>query len=130
MKNLAFVIALLVLALGVTGLFVPSGLVWVGQHSLTPAAFYGIAAARVLFGLILIRAAAASRAPKTLRILGSVIVLAGVATALVGLVAIERMHAMVDWWVQQESWFVRLSAVPVLALGSFIAYACAPARRA
>jgi hypothetical protein len=130
MKNLAFVIALLVLALGVTGLFVPSGLVWVGQHSLTPAALYGIAAARVLFGVILIRAAAASRAPRTLRILGSVIVLAGVATALAGLVAIERMHAMVDWWVQQESWLVRLSAVPVLALGSFIAYACAPARRA
>jgi len=44
--------------------------------------------------------------------------------------AIERMHAMVDWWVQQESWLVRLSAVPVLALGSFIAYACAPTRRA
>jgi len=130
MKNLAFVIALLVLALGVTGLFVPAGLVWVGQHSLTPGAFYGIAAVRVLFGVILIRAAAASRAPKTLRILGAVIVLAGVATALTGLVAIERVHAIVDWWVQQGSWFVRLSTVPILALGSFIAYACAPARRA
>src|SRR5258708_18409347 len=133
MKNLAFVIALLVLALGVTGLFVPTGLVWVGQHSLTPGAFYGIAVVRVLFGLILIRAAAASRAPKTLRILGAVIVLAGLATALTavtGLVAIRRVHAIVDWWVQQGSWLVRLSAVPVLALGSFIAYACAPPRRA
>ncbi|SRR5260221_6587 len=130
MKNLAFVIALPLLALGVVGFLVPSGLVWVGQHSRAPAAFYGIGAVRVLFGIILIRAAAASRAPRALRILGTVIVLAGVATALASLVALESMRALVDWWVQQGSWLVRLSAVLVLALASFMAYACAPARRA
>jgi uncharacterized membrane protein len=129
MKNLAFVVALLILALGVVGVLMPSGLVWVAQHSVTPGAFYLIAAVRVLFGLVLISVAAATRAPKALRILGYIIVFAGIATALAGLLAIERVQAFIDWWVAQGSWLVRLSAVPVLALGGFVAYACAPARR-
>lgn len=130
MKNLAFVLALLVLALGVVGIVMPSGLVWIARHSVTSGAFYVIAVVRVSFGLILISVASASRAPRALRILGYVILVAGIATALAGLVAIERVHAIIDWWVQLGSWLVRLSAVPVVVLGGFVAYACAPARRA
>jgi hypothetical protein len=130
MKNLAFVVALLILALGVVGILVPSGLVWIGQHAVTSGAFYVIAAVRVSFGLILISVASASRAPRALRILGYFILVAGIATALAGLLALDRVHAIIDWWVQLGPWLVRLSAVPVLALGGFVAYACAPARRA
>jgi hypothetical protein len=129
MKKLAFVVALLILALGVVGILVPPGLVWIAQHSVTPGAFYVIAAVRIAFGLILISVASASRAPKALRILGYVILFAGIATALAGLLAIERVHAIIDWWVAQGPWLVRFSAVPVVALGGFVAYACAPARR-
>jgi uncharacterized membrane protein len=129
MKNLAFAAALLILALGVVGVLMPSGLVWIARHSVTPGAFYLIAAVRVFLGLVLITVAAASRAPKALLILGYIILFAGIATALAGLLAIERVQVIIDWWVQQGSWLVRLSAVPVLALGGFVAYACAPARR-
>jgi hypothetical protein len=114
----------------VAGLALPSGLVWIAQHTVTPGSFYVIAAVRVSFGLILISAAPASRAPRALRFLGYVILVAGIATALAGLVAIERVHAIIDWWVEQGSWLSRLAVVPVLALAGFVAYACAPARRA
>jgi hypothetical protein len=129
-KNLAFVVALLILAVGAVGILVPSDLVWIAQHSVTSGAFYVIATVRVAFGLVLISVASVSRAPKTLRVLGYVILLAGITTALTGLVAIERARAIIEWWLQQGSGVGRLTAVLVLALGGFVAYACAPARRA
>ena len=101
MKTLAFSVALVIMAIGTVGILVPSGLVWIAQHSVTSGAFYVIATVRVAFGLILISVASVSRAPKTLRILGYVILIAGIMTALTGLVAIERARAIIEWWSQQ-----------------------------
>jgi hypothetical protein len=129
-KNLAFIVALLILGVGAVGIFVPSGLVWIAEHSATTGAFYIIATVRVALGLVLISVASASRAPKTIRFLGYLTLSAGIATALIGLVAMERARAMIEWWLQLGSGVVRLTGVLVLALGAFIAYACAPARRA
>jgi hypothetical protein len=61
--------------------------------------------------------------------LGYIILILGITTALTGLVAIDRAHATIEWWLRQGSGIVRLTGIPVLALGSFVAYACAPARR-
>ena len=130
MKNVAFVVALLILAVGAVGILVPSSLVWIAQHSVTSGAFYIIATVRVALGLVLISVASLSRAPKALRVLGYLIVIAGIATALTGLLAIERARAIIEWWLQQGSGVVRLAGVLVLALGGFVAYTCAPARRA
>ena len=130
MKNLAFVVALLILAVGAVGILVPSGLVWIAQHSVTSGVFYVIAAVRVVFGAVLISVASVTRTPKTLRVLGYLVLIAGIATALTGLVAIERARAIIEWWLQQGSGGVRLAGALVLALGGFVAYACAPARRA
>ena len=130
MKNLAFVVGLCIVTVGAVGILVPSGLVWIAQHSVTSGAFYVIATVRVAFGLVLISVASVSRAPKTLRVLGYLILIAGITTALTGLVAIERARAIIEWWLQQGSGVVRLTGVLVLALGGFVAYACAPARRA
>ena len=128
MKTLAFVIGLLIAAVGAVGIIAPSGLVWIAEHSVTSGAFYVIATVRVAFGLVLISAASVSRAPKTLRVLGYLILIAGITTALMGLVAMERTHAIIEWWLRQESGVVRLTGIPLLALGGFVAYACAPAR--
>jgi hypothetical protein len=130
MKNLAFVVALVLLAMGVAGIFVPSSLVWIGQHSLTPGAFYLIAAVRIIFGVALVVAAPTSRAPQTIRILGYVVVVAGLATALVGLVAMDRARTIIEWGLQHGSGFGRLAGVLIAAVGGLIAYACAPTRRA
>jgi len=129
LKTLAFVIGLLIIAVGAIGLIAPSSLAWIAEHAVTPIAFYVIAATRVAFGLVLILAASASRAPKTLRVLGYIILIAGVTTALMGAVAIERAHAIIGWWLRQGTGVVRLTGIPPMLLGSFIAYACAPAKR-
>ena len=130
MKYLAFVFGFCIATLGVVGILLPSSLIWIAQHSVMPVAFYLIAAVRVVIGIVLISVASASRAPKALRVLGYVILIAGITTALMGLLAIGRARDIIDWWLQLGPGVVRLTGVLVLALGGFIAYACAPARRA
>ena len=130
MKNLAFVVGLCIVAVGGVGILAPSSLVRIAQHSVTSGVFYLIASVRVAFGLVLISATSASRAPKALRVLGFAIMIAGITTALTGLLAIGRALSIIDWWLQQGLGVVRLTGVLVLALGGFVAYACAPARRA
>lgn len=127
MKTLAFLIGLIIIAVGAVGILAPSGLVWLAQHSVTPGMLYFIAAFRVAFGLLLISVASASRAPKALRVFAFIPLVAGIATPFVG---VERAPAMIEWWLQQGSGLVRLLAVLLLALGGFVAYACAPSRRA
>jgi len=127
-KTLAFVFGLCISAVGAVGILAPSGLVWLAQHFVTPGAFYVIATVRIAFGLILISVASASRAPKALRVLGYVILILGITTALTGLVAIERARGTIEWWLQQGSGVFRLTGVLVLALGGFVAHACAPTR--
>jgi hypothetical protein len=129
-KTLAFAVALVIMALGTLCIVVPAGPVWLAQHAVTPGVFYVVGTVRIAFGLVLISVAPVSRAPKTLRVLGYLFLVAGVATALTGLVAIERARAMIEWWWQQGPGRVRLTGVLGLVFGGFIAYACAPARRA
>ena len=129
-KNLAFGVGILIMAVGAAAILVPAGLAWIAQHSVTPGAFHVIAAVRVTLGLALISVASVSRAPRTLRILGYLILVAGVATALTGLAGIERARVMIEWWLKQGSGVIRLTGALVLALGGFITFACAPIRRA
>jgi len=129
-KNIAFVFGLCIATVGGVGILAPSSLVWIAQHVVTSGAFYLIATVRVALGLVLISVASASRAPKAVRVLGYVILIAGITTALTGLLAIGRALAIIEWWSQQGLGIVRLTGVLVLALGIFVAYACAPARRA
>ena len=130
MKTLAFTIGLCITTIGAIGMFAPSGLVWIAKHSGTSSAFYLIAAVRIAFGAVLISVASASRAPRGLRLMGYIILLAGIATGLTGLVGIERARAIIDWWLQQGSGVIRVTSVLLLALGGYVAYACAPVRRA
>jgi len=128
-KTLAFVFGLCISAVGAVGILAPSGLVWLAQQFVTPGAFYVLAVVRIAFGLILISVASASRAPKALRVLGYVILILGILAALAGLLAIGPARDLIEWWLRQGSVVVRLTSVLVLALGSFVAYACAPSRR-
>lgn len=130
MKTVAFVFGLCVIAIGALGILAPSGLAWIAQYFVTPGAFYVVAVVRVAVGVLLISVASASRAPKALRVLGYVVFIAGIATAVMGLVGMGLARAIIEWWLQQGSGVVRLTGILVLALGSFVAYACAPARHA
>ncbi|MEY2519103.1 MAG: hypothetical protein QOF24_862 [Verrucomicrobiota bacterium] len=126
MKTLAFMIALLIIAMGLTGLVCPDCLVRIGYYSFTAVGLYVVAGLRVGIGLVLFLAAPASRAPRTLRILGVLVCVGGVVTAFL---TAERAHAILDWWSANGTTFVRFGAGVALALGSFIAYVTAPSRR-
>ena len=76
---------------------------------------------RVAFGVVLIWVAPVSRAPRTLKVVGVLIVIAGIATAATGLTAIERARALIEWWLAQGPGVVRLTGVLVLAVGGLIA---------
>ena len=128
MKTLAFLIGLCIGVVGIVGILLPSSLVWIARHFSTSGAFYAVAMIRVVFGLILVFVASASRAPKALRILGSFIALLGVLTALTGLVAMEQARSTIDWWLRQGPGLVRLTSMALIALGGFVVYACAPTR--
>ncbi len=128
-KTLAFSMGLCILAFGVVGIIAPSGLVWVAQQAVTSGAFYVIGAVRAALGLVLISVASASRAPMALRVLGWVILVVGITTVLMGLLAIEQAGSILKWWMQQGSGIARLTCLPVMALGGFVAWACAPDRR-
>ena len=127
MKTLAFVIGLCIMAVGAVGILAPSGLVWIARHSITPVDLYVIAVVRISFGVLLLSVASVSRAPQTLRVVAFIPLVAGIATPFVG---VECAPVIIEWWAQQGSGVVRVTAVLVLALGGFFAYACAPARRA
>ena len=51
---------------------------------LTPAGLYAIAVLRVAIGLLFVLAAPSSRAPRTLRVLGLIVIVAGLATPWFG----------------------------------------------
>jgi len=127
MKVLAIVIGLFLAAVGLVGVVAPSYILEVGRSLLTPMSLYGVAAFRIGIGVVLLLVAAGSRAPTALRVVGSVVVLAGAFTLFLG---VERSSAILDWWWAQGPIFMRICLAAPLAMGVFIVYALTSPRRA
>ncbi len=120
--GLGFVIA----AIGVLGMAAPSVLLEFGRSLQSAGALYVVATLRVALGAILIWAAPDSRTPRTLRIIGVLIIVAGVVTPFFG---VERSRAVLDWWSTQGSFFTRAWLTMAVIFGLFIAYAAVPRGR-
>ena len=86
---------------------------------MTPAGLYAIAALRIAIGLGFVLAAPASRAPWTLRVLGLIVIIAGLSTPLFG---VARARAVVNWLASAGPSLMRLDAVVGMALGGFLVY--------
>ena len=127
MKHLTMAIGLAIATIGLVVLAAPSLLVEFGQSMLTPAGLYIIAALRIGIGLVLVRVVPDSRTPKVFRIVGILMIIAGLLTPFFG---VERSRAIFDWWSSQGPLFMRLGAVAVAAFGLFIVYAVTSPRRA
>jgi len=125
-KLLAMALGLVVAALGVLGVAAPSVLLEFGRSLQTSNALYIVAAVRVMFGVILLWVAPASRTPKILRVLGLFIIIAGVLTPFFG---VERSRAMFDWWSTQGPYFTRAWAMVAVVFGLFISHAVTSPRR-
>ena len=83
-KLVATILSLAIAGIGALGVLAPGVLLEFGRTVLAPQAMYGVAAVRVVFGALLILVARESRMPLTIRLIGVVIVVAGLITPLLG----------------------------------------------
>jgi hypothetical protein len=120
---IALILSLFIAALGALGVVSPSRLLGVVRRFQTPTGLYFAAGLRVALGAALFFAAPDSRAPELLRILGVVIIVAGVITPFFGL---ARFRRLLDWWSGQGPAFVRAWAAFALLFGLLLAYAVVP----
>jgi hypothetical protein len=97
----------------------PSPVLEFGRSILSPGVLYIAALFRVLFGVALLLVASGSRAPPFLRILGTVLIIAGLATPLVG---VNDSRAVFDWMLAEGPEFNRSCAATAAVLGAFIVY--------
>ncbi len=126
MALLALVIGLLIMAIGSLGVVLPETLSAAVRYLLTPLGLYLIAAFRVAFGVVLILVAPSSRAPNFLRILGWIVVFAGIATPFIG---VDRARAMLDWWSTLDPAVMRAWSGIGAVFGAAVVYAVVPRRR-
>ena len=124
---LAMALGLVIAAIGVLGIAAPSVLLELGRSLQSAGALYIIAAIRVVFGAILFLAAPNSRTPRTLRIVGIFIIIAGVLTPFFG---VERSRSMFDWLSTHGSFFTRAWPIVAVGFGLFVAYVASPRRSA
>ena len=126
MRIAALVLALFTIVVSVVGIVSPDSVMTLRRLYYTPTGLYVGGAVRVAMGLVLILAASNSRWPRTLRALGAVVCLQGLAANLFGL---ERARAILEWEAMHTA-LLRAGAVVALGSGGFIAFAVAASRRA
>jgi hypothetical protein len=121
MRSAALMVAVFTIIIGIGGLISPeSGTEIRRLYFATPGRLYAAGAVRVAMGLVVILAAAASRAPKTLRALGAVMCMQGLAATLMGP---DRARAILVWETMQEAALLRVGAAVALAAGIFLVFA-------
>ena len=120
MKVLGLLVALSIICIGLLALVTPNRFLSVAEYTVTPKGLYTIAALRVVFGLVLLVAAAASRLPKTMRVFGAIALVAGLTTPLFG---VEQARAVFNWSSGHGTGLIRVWGVIALVAGSLIAYA-------
>jgi hypothetical protein len=120
MRIAALLVALFTIFVGIAGIVSPDSLTTVRRlYFATPAGLYTAGAIRVAMGLVLILCAPTSRAPRTLRVLGALVCMQGLATTLLGP---DRARAILEWEAMHSA-LLRAGAVVALAAGGFIAFA-------
>ena len=117
MKAVALLIAFLMVLLGLAVVLWPEGLMQLATYSFSRTGMYVVAAVRIVLGALLFFAASSTRTPKTVRVIGLIILIAGIATALI---PAERALAMKDWWVARGPDTLRIAACFPLVVGIFI----------
>ena len=117
MKFIALLIGALMILLGLTGVFWPEGLLDLTRYSFTPKGLYVTGFVRIAIGALLFMAARGTRTPKTLRVFGVIILVAGVATLFVNAATAEAIR---EAWLQRGPDAIRIIACLPLAAGLFI----------
>jgi len=121
MRIAALLVAVFTIVVGIVGIVCPDSVTTVRrQYFATPVGLYAAGALRVAMGIVVILVAPTSRAPKTLRALGAVMCMQGLAATLFGP---DRARAILEWETMQGTAFLRVGAAVALAAGGFMAFA-------
>jgi hypothetical protein len=119
MRLLGLVIGALVILGSAISFAAPDLRLSLERSMITPAGLYAIAAMRIAIGLVFVFAAPASRAPRTVRVFGLVVIMAGVMTPWFG---VARARAVLNWLASAGPLLMRLDAVVGMAIGIFLVY--------
>ena len=122
-RLLAIGVGFLILLQGLMGLALPDPFVGLVGAFQVPPALYIAAVVRMTIGAILFLAAPGSHAPVALRVLGSIIFIGGVLTAVIGPALAD---SILGWWKDGGRAVVRTWGAVALALGTYIIYATLP----
>jgi uncharacterized membrane protein YidH (DUF202 family) len=127
LKFVTTVASLAICGLGIVGIVAPATLLDLGRALIAPPALYWVAFVRVVFGALLILVAPGSRVPRTLRVIGAFIVIAGLLTPVFGAARFGELFA---WFARQPPLLVRSVAVLPVIAGLLLVYAINSPRRA
>jgi hypothetical protein len=119
LKGLATLISLAIAGVGLMALIAPDSLLDLARWLLAPPALYGVAAMRVLFGVLLLVIASHSRAPVLLRVFAVLILVAGIVTPFIG---VDQTAGALAWFSGHAGSLRALAIVPI-AMGVGFAYA-------
>jgi len=116
--------ALLVIAIGLVGIVSPDTVMNLRrEYVVTDFGMYVVAAVRLTLGVLSIRFAPASRAPKILRVFGMLVCLQALVQAVAAtFIPLDRARAILDWEGSHPG-LLRVGAVIALAIGGFLVFA-------
>jgi hypothetical protein len=121
MRIASLAVALFTIVVGIGGLLSPeSGTEIRRLYFSTSERLYAAGAIRVAMGVIVLLSATASRAPKTLRVLGAIMCMQGIAAPVMGP---DHARAVMEWETMQGTAILRVGAAVALAAGVFLAFA-------
>jgi uncharacterized membrane protein YidH (DUF202 family) len=116
-KFILLLIAILMIVLGLTGVFWPTGLIDLAKWSFSSKGLYIAAALRIVLGALIFSAAGATTTPKIVRVIGAIIVIGGIATAFL---SVETAQRIASWWLENGEDRLRMTACVPLAIGIFL----------
>jgi hypothetical protein len=115
------------LVVGVGGWVVvqPGVLVDLAEVVLRADRLWIVVAIRLVVGALMWIAASASRTPRTLRVLGALMVVSGLTIPVVGL---EGVRSVMDWGAGLQPIALRLVGLVTIGFGGFIVWSLGPRR--
>jgi hypothetical protein len=117
----------LIICIGGWIMIQPLGLEQFADIFFTSSGLWVAAGLRVVLGILLWMSAAASRMPRTLRVLGVLFIVGGLAIPVIG---VERLQGIAEWGAALDRNALRFAALVAIGMGTFIVWSVWPQRSA
>ena len=119
MNIIVALIGWIIIAEGLLGIARPHLLLDAVHGWPTDVQLYVAVGARIIIGLLLFFAAPSCRLPRSTRVIGVIVFLAGIAFAFMGA---NRLQSMIEWVSAKPNWVIQLFYAVATILGTFFVY--------